>query len=321
LIENITFGGISNLDFNDDLSCLIQLGSLNLSNDINSKIRSIKIDSSTLFFFVLKTIKGDTDSIKQLEVSNVTVSNCNITSNKNIIDIGYADSDNLFQVIFDFMKFSNIVFRSKGNLFSLKHTSSNPVIIMNSEFTQIEKGSILLEGSGGFSKEGGKKQAKTHAHVINSTFSEINTEYTSLFQTQQVVNLHIYDSKFSNIFCFERGAILHGDFRWTNTTIVNSTFVNNTAIEGSLFDLLFRGMIYAIDCKFENNFALKDAIFHVEISSSIQIHNSTITQNYAIKNLMGEIVDSMFPSLIKNTTIHDNFAMTPSEVINEFTIK
>jgi hypothetical protein len=314
LLQNISFYNVTSLDFSDDSSSLVKLGTLNLNNDMSSVISNVKIESSSLSFFILNNIEGETTTLKQLQVSNVTILNCDIKSQMNIINIGYIGTSQDFQIVFNFIKFNHIVFQSKGNLFSFNHHTKLPILVTNSEFSQIEKGSIYIEGVSPTANP-----VMIHVQIINSTFFDINEEYTSLIITLQYAFLQIHNSQFSNVFWFEKGSIIHSDIRFSEITMTNSSFVNNTAIEGGLFDLYFRGRIHATDWTFRNNFALKDTIFHIEMNSFFNLLNCTITENYAIIHPIGELVDTIFPSSISSTTIFNNLALSKSEVIKEFT--
>jgi hypothetical protein len=73
--------------------------------------------------------------------------------------------------------------------------------------------------------------------INNFTTDNVNAEYSSLILINEGAELEIRDSVFKNIYCYEEGAIIFAGYQKSVTSIYDSVFINNTAVQGSLFNI------------------------------------------------------------------------------------
>ena len=69
---------------------------------------------------------------------------------------------------------------------------------------------------------------------------------------------------------------------------------------------------------FINNFASVSGVIRVADNGYFEIYNSQMLNNYASQSPISELFDSAFVSVIDNTTIYKNEALTYDEILSEF---
>ena len=69
---------------------------------------------------------------------------------------------------------------------------------------------------------------------------------------------------------------------------------------------------------FINNFASVSGVIRVADNGYFEIYDSMIYSNYASQSPISELFDSAFVSVIENTTIYQNEALSYNEIQSEF---
>ena len=67
-----------------------------------------------------------------------------------------------------------------------------------------------------------------------------------------------------------------------------------------------------------NNFAVSAGVVKAQSNGLFEFYNTTITQNYALNNPMAQLYESVSLSIIDETTIHDNHALSQQKILSEF---
>ena len=68
---------------------------------------------------------------------------------------------------------------------------------------------------------------------------------------------------------------------------------------------------------FTNNFASVSGVIRVADNGYFEIYNSQIYDNYASQSPISELFNSAFVSVIDNTTIYKNEALSYDEILSE----
>ena len=68
---------------------------------------------------------------------------------------------------------------------------------------------------------------------------------------------------------------------------------------------------------FTNNFASISGVIRVADNGYFEIYNSQIFNNYASQSPISELFNSAFVSVIDNTTIYKNEALSYDEILSE----
>ena len=68
---------------------------------------------------------------------------------------------------------------------------------------------------------------------------------------------------------------------------------------------------------FANNFASVSGVVRVIDNGHYEIYSSQIYNNYASQSPISEMFDSVFTSVIDNSTMYNNIALTEEEIVRE----
>ena len=72
------------------------------------------------------------------------------------------------------------------------------------------------------------------------------------------------------------------------------------------------------NCTLTNNFAVGSGVIKAESNGYYEIYNSYISNNYGLYAAVSEIFSTNVQSVISNTTITNNIALTSEYIQNEF---
>ena len=228
-IDGIHFENIEGHSQDSTNNFMIELSSIDLSNEEDLVIQNMTVSNSTIGILNIAMLTGETNSGKTLTVKDVYVSNCIFENNLNLFELSQLQSQQNFTLIYSTMVFTEIEFVQGGNLITFEHLLANPVYLQNSSFTEIKGGQISVESSAPSSDN-----ASTSVIIEDFYANNINAYYGSLFILQNFANLTIENSDFSNINSFERGSVLYAGTESTTTLIKDTTFFNNSAIIGGV---------------------------------------------------------------------------------------
>lgn len=150
--------------------------------------------------------------------------------------------------------FENIEFSLKGNLLNFNHLMAQPVQLIGSTFTNLTKGRIAINSFNTNSN------LKTSVKIIDSLASDIDMQFGSFIYIKTGANLIIQNSNFTTISSLQEGAVLRASFDATTTAISGSTFIENTAIKGSVFFVESQSYVEVSNCIFMYNYANEGGI-------------------------------------------------------------
>ena len=114
------------------------------------------------------------------------------------------------------------------------------------------------------------------------------------------------------------GAVISSNVRQTMTLITDTDFVNNTALQGGVFNIKDESLIKCYNCVFVSNFASASGVVRVIDNGYYEIYDSQMSFNFACQSPISELFDSAFLSVIDNTTISFNDVLTYDEILIEF---
>ena len=117
---------------------------------------------------------------------------------------------------------------------------------------------------------------------------------------------------------YQDGAVINAGTRQTTTIITDSAFMNNTAVQGSAFSIQEESVIKCYNCIFANNFASISGVIRVADNGYFELYSSQLYNNYASQSSISELFNSALTSIVDNTTIYSNEALTNDEITTEF---
>jgi hypothetical protein len=153
-----------------------------------------------------------------------------IDSKINLIDTeGLAYSSDI-DFEFSNLTFDNIKFATSGNLLKLDHHFSSELIVRDSSFTNLDSARILIGTSS-------SQLEKTRVKFINNKFNSFYSESSSLISIYNQAIVELQNCSFTNLHTLSFGAAITAGASKANVIVSDSKFTNNSAAEGSVFNI------------------------------------------------------------------------------------
>ena len=173
-----------------------------------------------------------TSSSNQLLFTNMAFTNSYFTSQRAIMTTKNLEYTSDIQFKFQNLTFSNIDFLTVGQLFELKHQFPTALVISDSVFQNISSGYIQITSSNLQNKD-----LLTRLKFLNNTIDGIQLRAKSFLDLAEGAVAEIHDCTFSNIYSYFSGSAITAGFQKADVKVYNSVFINNTAIEGGIFNI------------------------------------------------------------------------------------
>lgn len=169
------------------------------------------------------------------------------------------------------------------------------LLIKNSSFTDIESGVIFVEAANKQSLE-----YETKVAFEDVIFDSIAFKYGSLILNNEGGNIEIYNSQFSNIYCFEEGAVIFAGYQRTSTSIYSSVFTNCTSIQGGVFNVDSESIIKVYNSQIYSNFAVISGVIQANNNGYYEFHNCSIHDNIGLSSSVSQVFDVAKTPIIDN---------------------
>jgi hypothetical protein len=239
-------------------------------------IRLLRIDSLVNTPPVAKTFK----------FQNILFQDLYLEDQIDLINTEEFKYDYDVKIEYDNLTFINVHYVGSGNLMNLQHHLSQQVIIKNSHFSNITSG--IQIGSPATQST----SLLTQVLIINSSFSAFSSPLTSFISAYKGSIVEIFNCSFSDMHNLAQGAVVFAGSVEAEVKIFDSTFENNTAIEGSVFNIESKSVILCYNCTLRNNFALISGVVRVINDGYFEFYESQIYQNYAQNNPISLLFNS-----------------------------
>jgi len=203
------------------------------------------------------------------------------------------DADISFE--FSNLTFTDIFFTSSGNLFNLGHFMTNRIIIRDSTFSNLTSAHIQI--GDGSSQLG---TLKSKVKIMDSQFSDIYSGKSSFILANTNADAEITNCSFSQMITLGNGAVLTAGSTNAQVFISDSTFTDNSAVEGSTFSIESQSLVRCTNCNISNNFAVSSGVARIETSGYFEFYSSTISNNFAMNYLISVLLDSVNVSLFNH---------------------
>ena len=267
-ISNLTFTNITSESSEDTDMYMIMIENINLDQATQaSTITDINVVSSNIGLFLMKSVTGSA-SQAMLNISNISYMDSTFNSHTSLFDFTDMDSQQNLTVTIDNLSLSNLNFTQKGKLFNFRHQLLNQIIIQNSNINNIDSGHISVGSSDNYNNDN-----KSKVKLVNVTFDSISAKHGSIIKMMQNGQLEIEDCVFSNSYSYEKGAVMFSDENEVSVNIKNSTFTNNTAINGAIFYISNTASVIIEDSEFINNFAITSGVVEASEDGRYELHN------------------------------------------------
>jgi hypothetical protein len=215
--------------------------------------------------------------------------------NLNMIDtsgISYV-SDIRFE--FRNFTFSNITYSATESLMKLGQLLPSELVIRDSLFTDLSSTSILVGTASSTSDT-----QKTRVRFVNTVFKNSYSNSNSIVSVYRGASAEFENCTFSNLHNLASGAAITAGESKTTVIISDSSFFNNSALEGSIFNIEAESVIRCNGCQINNNFALTSGVAKIGSNGYFYFYDSMITQNFAKNNPISLVFDTFNPVVFDN---------------------
>jgi hypothetical protein len=197
-------------------------------------------------------------------------------------------------------------------LIQFQHQIKNAIVIKDSMIMNITGGTIYIE-----SLNKNNVEIPTKVKFENITVADVNSKFSSFLLLQQGAILEIHDSKFLNNFWYESGSIIFAGYQYTNTSIFNTIFENNTAVNGGVFNIESQSILQLYNWTIINNFAITGGVIYASQNGYFEIYSSNLNNNLAYSSSLFELFYTMENSVISNCTIYSNTVIKKEKLLTE----
>jgi hypothetical protein len=230
-IQNLTFENVNPSDPTDTTNYLIDFDEVSPTFDSVYTVSDVNMNMCSVSLFTMRTSEVASTVGIQLTMSDVTVQNLNYPFDDDIIVFSNILSDALIQITLDNMNFDNIIFERGGNLMVLRNQQDQNLEITNSQFSNIQNAGITLQAF-----DATETTKRTNVLMDNITATQVNAQDTWFISAYEGADLKIQNSIFNKISNLRTGAVIYAGYQRATVQISDSTFVNNTSIEGAVMN-------------------------------------------------------------------------------------
>jgi hypothetical protein len=298
---------------NDFSNSMISFQSFIAPGAFNVTLSNNTVESSNIPILKMSKTQVGSSQDQFINIDGLTVKNCEIAFNLDLILIGQIQTTNSFQITINNLNFDNISFVRGGNLIYFQHQTPQRLVMSNSQFTNIENGGITAKAF-----ETKEFQTICKIKFDNVTVNKVDPQVVSFIQLNEDIDFEIYNSKFSLISNTISGAVLQVSSRGTVASIYNSNFSNNTSVEGAVFETKSEGVIKVYQSNMTNNFAIGSGVIKVSNNGQFEFYGCRITSNYAYYASVSEVFSTSLQSIIDSSEISSNLVLEKDYIINTF---
>ena len=311
-IVNTLFQNITSQTSDDYGNIMILINSIDLTSASNSLVDNITVSDSKLGFIYFNTISGKTASAINFTISNINYKDWIIQSELDLISFGNIETQEDISFTMNNIQFNNVTFQKYGNLLSFKQQINKVLLLENSYFQNVVSAFIYIKVA-----DKQNLNVTTKIRIYNTTFTNIDAQYGSLIEVNEGGYLEIDQSVFNTISCFEEGPILYAGLQKATVIITNSTFYNNTSIQGGVFKVDSESVIKIYNSEIKYNFGVVSGVIHSDNNGYYEIYGSKIHHNYAVSSSVSQIYDVVTSPIIDSSVINDNYVFNTTSLISE----
>ena len=312
--SQLSFTNIHSYSSDSTNNYMMEIVSMDLSATYPSTLQNISVSDFTTGVLKIQTLTGNLSDNNMLLIQDFTISDSNLTNSIDLITLKSLMTHESYSIVFSNMVFQNLNFLQGANLLNFEHLTSNPVELKDSKFFDIEGGKINVQ-----SFTSNLANLSTSLTMTNITVDYINSQFDSFITLQTGAIVSISDSSFTNTNCYEEGSVLFAGTEYTQTTIENTIFENNTALLGAVMFIEQQSVVICVNCTFFNNFAVEGGVVAAFDNGYFIFNESMFDNNIAISGLVAYVFSSVSESSIVASNITKNRFVSSSFIMNEIT--
>ena len=301
IIQNITFDYIIQKDPIDTTNMMFNIRELDMNTTGQFLISSISVQNlSVSLMNLMNIINSNISTVNLLLISNISYINSNLQSIDNLVTLSSIEVNAALKISISNVLMSNITFSNKGVMILFEQQTNLIVVVTNCLFENTVNATLHFEP---YNKN--NPTLLTNMKFVNMTVQNSKAYSKSFMDATAGAVISIYNSVFVNNCNFLSGSVVSADSKGTSFNFYNSTFQNNTSVQGGVF-YIEKCHIIISTSTIQNNFAIQSGVIQASNEGSYQIYSSVISNNYAYSMSISEVLLVSSESIINNCTIYQN---------------
>jgi hypothetical protein len=274
------------------------------------------VSDSSIAFIRIGALVNTPPTSKIISFSNMRFTDMQIDTNLNLIDTEGLSYDSNVALVFSNLTFNNVSYSSSGSLLNLGHQLSHPLTIRDSSFSNLNNANVAI----GTTSSVNEAQT-TRVTFSNSVFDSSFSESSSLISVYRGAIVEFENCTFSNLHTLSSGAAITAGASKASVVVRDSSFFNNSAVEGGIFNIESESIIRCNSCSINNNFALTSGVVRINSNGHFYFYDTELTRNFAKNNPISLVFDSVNMSVLDKWEIYENTAMNIEDILIEVNSK
>ena len=191
-----------------------------------------------------------------------------------------------------------------------------PVIISNSTFQNLTAATIHLKP-----QDISDLTIIDMLNITDSTFDNINSASDSFIVAFEHGRVTVHRWTFTNMYSYESGAVMYGAYDNSQFYLYDSSFINNTSVQGSVFLFDNYAIVHIYNWTIKNNFSLLSGVAYITGGSQVTFLSWVISNNIAISISVADWFEGYSILTFSNCSISDNLSLTQDQVNNELNVQ
>jgi len=239
-MKTVSITNVTDLISAETSSTLISINPRTVAKDRVLELDSFIISESNVTLLSLIKNEASTGFYQYFSLTNLEMTNCEFYNSIDYISIGNVQNQEHFSIMMSDVHISNITSLLSGNLLSLKHQTHQPLVIQDSTFDNLANVGIIVES---FNQE--QNGVDTQVLVQNVTMMNIDSQSNPWMQFYGGANVFINQSELRHISSNTRGSVGLVSGSTSRLELHESSFQNNTSLNGGVFYSEYQGRIQA----------------------------------------------------------------------------
>ena len=239
VIHNFTFDYIIQKDPIDTTNMMFNIRGLDMNTTGQFLISSISVQNSSVSLMnLMNVINSNISTVNLVSISDISYTNSNLKSSDNLVTLSSIEVNAALNISINNVLMSNIAFANKGVLMLFEQQTNLIVVVTNCLFENTVNATLHFEP---YNKN--NPTLLTNMKFVNMTVRNSNAYFKSFMDATAGAVISIYNSVFVNNCNFLSGSVVSAGSKGTSFRFYNSTFQNNTSVQGGVFYVENQGTI------------------------------------------------------------------------------
>ena len=311
--QNITFNYIFEQDPTDTTNMMFNIRGLDMNTTGQFSVSSISVNNSSMSLMnLMNIINSDISTVNAISISDVSYVNSKLQNSNTLLIFSSIEANTALNISISNILMSNITYTNKGDLILFEQQTNLTVDVTNCLFENVVNASIHFKP---FNKN--NPSLLTNMKFVNMTVRNSSAYFKSFMEATAGAVISIYDSVFVNNCNFLRGSVVSADSLDTSISFYNSTFQNNTSVQGGVFYVENQALIVVSNSTIQSNFAIQSGVIQASNMGRYKIYSSVISNNYAYSIPISQVFLVSSKSAINNCTIYQNNKLAKDVILKE----